>query len=273
MNLVFLSSEAIHQFYLINEVHKHHPVKKVFFQTAHMRRSSFGEKLVKLTKPRLVRLFVRSILASVLFRKEAELQRQYETKVFFNNATPSLDPSIPFEMVTSFNTPEGVEKVRQEAPDLIVVFGTDILKGEILRVAKLNILNIHRDILPKYRGGGLPFWVFYNNDFDNLGTTVHVCAEKLDAGDIIGQRYYKLQRDDEIYKLRHKTTLLAVEILKEVIDKYKNGTVEFREQEKTKLWTSRDMTIVKELIARRNFRRYINSLMKRCGGLQESVAP
>ena len=47
---------------------------------------------------------------------------------------------------------------------------------------------------------------------------------------------------------------------KEVIDKYKTDTVEFTPQKKTKLWTARRLTIVKEFKARKNFDRHIKSL-------------
>ena len=171
-----------------------------------------------------------------------------------------MDVHIPFEKVKSFNTEETIAMVRKENADLIIVFGTEILKEAILKVARFNILNIHRGILPKYRGGGIPSWVFYHNDFENIGTTVHLCTGKLDGGDIVGQRFYRLQKDDKIYKLRSKTTLLAVEILKEAIDKIKSGTLEYRRQEYSKPWSSKELTIRKELIARRNFDRYIQSL-------------
>jgi methionyl-tRNA formyltransferase len=260
--IIFLTSESIHHYYLINEINKYHPVKKVFFQTKHKEQGIWKNRLKQLTTPKNIRFVIRGLLTKILFGKEKVLREQYEAKMFFNNTTPSLNPSIYSEKVFSFNCKETVAKVKNENPELIIVFGTEILKGEILKVAKLNILNIHRDILPKYRGGGLPFWIFYNKDFGNLGTTVHVCAQKLDAGDIVGQKYYKLQKDDKIYTLRYKTTILAVDILKEVIDKYKNGTVEYKKQEKTKLWTSKNMTIIKEIIARRNFNKYIKTLSK-----------
>lgn len=260
MNIIFLTSEKAHHFYLINEINKLHPVKKVFFQTEHLEQLTVKYALKKLVNPKTCRIIIRALIARVLFSRGRRLEKRYEKKMFFGNKKPFLNPSIPRETVFSFNSREAAEKVKKEKPDLIIVFGTSILKGRILKIAKLDILNIHRDILPKYRGGGLPFWVFYNKDFRNLGVTLHVCAEKLDAGDIVGQRYYRLQKDDRIYKLRYKTTKLAVEALKEAIDKYKKGKIRYKKQKKTKLWTFKGLTIIKQIIARRNFSRYIRTL-------------
>ena len=260
MNIIFLSSETTHHFYLINEIHKCCQVKKVFFQTAHTVQKSFGQKIQKLAKARNYRSLVKGILNRLLFGRERLLEEQFEREYFFNGQRPYLDSAIPCERVKSFNDPQAVEVIKKESPDLIIVFGTDILKGDILRIAKLNILNIHRGILPKYRGGGIPSWMFYQNDFENIGTTVHVCSDRLDGGDIVGQKFYSLQKDDKIYTLRGKTTMLAVEILKDVINKIKNGTLTYQKQEYAKAWSSKDLTIMKELAARRNLNRYIHSL-------------
>lgn len=260
MNIVFLTSHAIHQYYLINEIHKFSPVKKVFFQTIHEKQTSWKNRFLRLLSPKKCRFILRHLMARILFYSDNKKQEKYEREAFFSNAVPTLDSSIPSEEVLTFNSEEAVRKVKKEEPDLIIVFGTDILKGNILNIAKLDILNIHRDILPKYRGGGLPCWVFYNNDFKNMGTTVHVCSKDLDAGAIVGQKFYMLQRDDRIYTVRYKTTRLAVDILKELIEKYKNNTVFYREFEKTKLLTSKDLTLFKELRARKNLKKYIKDL-------------
>ena len=260
MNIIFLSSEDVHHYYLINEINKHYPVKKVFIQTSVVTQSTWKGRSKILATPKQYRFIIRQLLRKILYSKENVLQEQYDVKMFFNDAVPHLNPAIPSEKVFSFNQQETVEIVKKEEPDLIIVFGTEVLKGEILGIARLNILNIHRDILPKYRGGGLPFWVFYNNDFENLGSTVHVCAKKLDAGDIVGQKYYKLQKEDKIYTLRYRTTILAIDILKEVIDQFQNGTVKYIKQETTKVWAGKKLTIFKEMKARNNFHKYIQSL-------------
>lgn len=252
----------MHHYYLINEINKFHPVKKVFFQTVHEQRTSKWNRAKKMLDPKKMRFAFRRAISTALFMPDIMAQKPFEQKAFFGETSPALDSGIESECVYSFNDPEAVAQVRETVPDLLIVFGTDILKGEILEIAKKNILNIHRDILPKYRGGGLPYWVFYKEDFDNLGVTVHVCAKKLDAGHIVGQKRYKLEKDDRIFTLRYKTTKLAVDILKEVIEKYKNNSVDYVKQEKSKLFTWKKLTIGKEIKARHNLNKYINSLNK-----------
>ena len=203
MNIVFLTTETPHHWFLINRVHQVHPVKKVFYEGSVTTQALWTRRFKRLMSLQKARILARNASARLLFRKERQRQNAYERRMFFGEATPALDAAIPSETVCSFNEPDGVERVEREAPDIIVVFGTGILRGRILEIARVEILNIHRDIVPKYRGGGLPMWVLYHNDFENLGVTVHQCAAKLDAGDIVGQRFYSLEADDGMHTLRY----------------------------------------------------------------------
>jgi len=256
MNIVFLTSEGTHQYYLINELHKCHPVQKVLLQRPLVPRKSFWKRVKRWMRPASVRAGVRSLLERSLFRHEAELERLFEEPRFFPNRTPELDPAIPFEFVRSFNDSDGVAQVVREEPDIIIVFGTDILRGAILHTARVAMLNIHRSIVPKYRGGGHPFWAFYHGDFNHIGTTVHVCTGQLDGGDIVGQALYSLSPDDRIYTLRYHTTLIALDILKKVIPRLVDRSIEyFKQPSEGKTWRAKDLTIWKQIVARWKFRR------------------
>jgi hypothetical protein len=263
VNVVFLSSESIHQIWLINEIHSHHPVAKVFWQRRYPGLHSWEKRIPRLMEPRRWRFYAREFLRRLLFRDESRQQNEFERGMFFPFSEPVLDPSIPRDEVVSFNEPAGVDAVRAENPDVIVVFGTEILKGDILDVAEIDILNIHRDILPDYRGGGMPFWVFYNNDFDTLGTTIHKCVASLDAGHIVGQARYPLQPDDSVITLRQRTTALSLQVLDGVLDQYEAGTVDYIPQSPSRLYKGRDLTILKEIKARRNLNRHLRQLGKK----------
>ncbi len=260
MNIVFLTTPASHHFYLINELNKVHPVAKVFYQTHFPGRKRKHSFLKILFTPELLRPRVRRRLKHLFFAKDSQRALAYEREVCFGGENPALDPSIPCESVKTFNKPAGVEKVAAASPDLIIVFGTSILRGAILDLASQAILNIHRDILPNYRGGGLPFWVFLEKDFDNLGTTLHICSKELDGGDIVGQKRLTLRKTDRLHMLRQKTTQLTLETLLEIIPGLEAGTMERRKQIPSRLWRGKDLTIVKEIRARYVFWRHIRSL-------------
>lgn len=262
MNIVFFTNEVMSRIYLINEINRYYPIKTVFFETKYSELPSWQSRLKNLLadpkKIRNIRYVIRGILQDLLFGKEQLLRREYESRMFFKNATPCLDPSIRVERVSSLSCSEAVQKIKKEKPDIILVCGTGILKGEILDIAKLNILNIHPGLLPEYRGD--PMWCLYNNDFTNLGVTVHVCTKKVDGGDILGRASFQLEKDDKIYTLEHKATMVAVELVKEILNKYKKQAVIYKKQTPSKLWREKDLTIVKMIAIRRNLRKYLKQI-------------
>jgi len=260
MNIVFLTLGSTHHCYLINDVHQHFAIKKVFLQEAYAAPTPWDEKLKALLKPQKLRLSLEEKLMNALFAREKQQEARYEKELLFKGQEPYLDATIACEKVASFNHEDTVQKVKAENPDLIIVFGTPILKGEILNVAHKAILNIHRGIVPEYKGGGLPTWTLYNNDFDYLGVTIHVCTANLDAGDIVAQQSYRLEKNDHIHTLRAKTTMLAAQLLKEVIRGYAQAKVTYAKQGPGKTWRSKDLNLNKEIIARRNLKKHLQTL-------------
>jgi folate-dependent phosphoribosylglycinamide formyltransferase PurN len=266
MNIVFLSSESMHQFYLINEVHKLHPVRKVFLQRRIVKAVRPADRVKRLLRPFAVAARIRSLLEKILFRRDRRLEYQFEKRRFFPNATPELNASIPCEFVHSFNDSDAAAQVAAEEPDIIIVFGTDILRGAILETARVAMLNIHRAIVPRYRGGGHPFWAFYHGDFDHIGTTVHVCVNQLDGGDVLGRGFYSLSPYDRVHMLRYHTTMIALGILRRVIPRLIDGTVEYVHQGADgKTWRAKDLTIWKQMVARWKFRWHVRGLKYAAG--------
>jgi folate-dependent phosphoribosylglycinamide formyltransferase PurN len=266
MNIVFLTSESMHQYYLINEVHKLHPVRKVFLQRRIVRAVRPAERIKRLLRPFAVAVRIRSMLEKILFRRDRRLEYQFEKRRFFPNGTPELNASIPTEFVHSFNDSDTVARVAEEEPDIIIVFGTDILRGAILNTARIAMLNIHRAIVPQYRGGGHPLWAFYHGDFENIGTTVHVCVNQLDGGDVLGRGYYGLSSYDRIHMLRYHTTMIALGILRSAIPRLIDGSIEYIQQGADgKTWRAKDLTIWKQLVARWKFRWHVRGLKYAAG--------
>src|SRR5579883_3434680 len=61
--------------------------------------------------------------------------------------------SIPCEKTQNPNRPEFVDRIRREAPDLLISVACPyILKEHLLSAPRLGCLNIHHASLPRYRG-------------------------------------------------------------------------------------------------------------------------
>jgi methionyl-tRNA formyltransferase len=89
--------------------------------------------------------------------------------------------------LNNINTPEGLQVLRENQPDLIISirFGV-ILKDEAISIPPLGVLNLHSGLLPNYRGVMATFWAILNNE-KTIGCTLHTINEaSIDTGDIIG---------------------------------------------------------------------------------------
>ena len=53
-----------------------------------------------------------------------------------------------------------------------------------MSIPKHGFINIHPGVLPSYRGTG-NLWAVLNQDWANVGCTVHWMTEKIDAGHVI----------------------------------------------------------------------------------------
>ncbi len=82
---------------------------------------------------------------------------------------------------------ECLELIKTLNPDLIVVYGSSILKGEIIEVYRNKIINLHLGLSPYYRGSGTNYFPFVNNELEFLGASFLLLDEGIDTGKIIHQ--------------------------------------------------------------------------------------
>ena len=81
-----------------------------------------------------------------------------------------------------------------------------------------NIINIHPSLLPKFKGLNTFSRVLKNNEI-KTGCTVHYVNEKLDGGNIILQKSFYINPNDDEKKLKKKTQRLEQQIFPEAIIK------------------------------------------------------
>ena len=123
--------------------------------------------------------------------------------------------------------------LRELNPDLSVVaaFGK-ILPGNILNIPRFGSLNIHASLLPRYRGPSPINWAIINGEKET-GITSFFMEEGIDTGPIISQRSISIEPEDDRGSLEHRLKVLAVDVLRETIDKIKNGEVITEPQDET----------------------------------------
>lgn len=98
----------------------------------------------------------------------------------------SFPADVPVTTVASVNDKECMDILESMRPDVCVVSGTAIIRGQVLKLAPV-FLNIHCGITPAYRGVHGAFWAVCNRDFDNAGVTIHKIDPGVDTGEIVAQ--------------------------------------------------------------------------------------
>lgn len=101
-------------------------------------------------------------------------------------------PTIPEPLINLWVDDANEEKclsyLQREQPDILLIFGTAILKKPILSIPKTAVINIHGAIVPKYRNVHGEFWAVAYKKYQELGTSLLVTNEGIDAGEVIHQR-------------------------------------------------------------------------------------
>lgn len=88
--------------------------------------------------------------------------------------------------------PEAVERVRAHDLDVILRFGFNILRGDILKVARCGIWSFHHGDNEHYRGGPPHFWEIYEGT-SLSGVILQILTEELDAGLVLCKSLFATQ--------------------------------------------------------------------------------
>ncbi len=130
--------------------------------------------------------------------------------------------SIPFILINTKNKNYEnsiLYKLKVFKIELVCLAGfMKIISKKFLRSYGKKIINIHPSLLPKYKGLNTFEKVLKNKD-TKTGCTIHYVNEKLDAGKVIVQKIFYVDRKDDIITLKKKTQNLEYQAFPEAIIK------------------------------------------------------
>jgi folate-dependent phosphoribosylglycinamide formyltransferase PurN len=107
------------------------------------------------------------------------------------------------------NTAETAEFVRRMRPDVVFIFGVDLIKEPVMGVLPHDKVNLHLGLSPWYRGAATLFWPFYNLEPQLTGATFHQIVPEADAGAVIHQCVPELRAGDGIHDVGFRTVVKA----------------------------------------------------------------
>ena len=98
-------------------------------------------------------------------------------------------------------------------PDVVLVFGTGILRNPLLSEFSGRIINIHLGVSPYYRGAGTNFWPLVNRQPEYVGATIHYLDEGIDTGPILAHARPCIDSADGPHDVGNKTIVAAAQLL------------------------------------------------------------
>lgn len=106
-------------------------------------------------------------------------------QLFLKNTIDHSEPK--FIQKGSINNKEIVKEIINLNPDVLVCYGSSLIKSELIDIYKGRFLNVHLGLSPYYRGSGTNVWPLINKEPEMVGATFMYIDPGIDTGAIIHQ--------------------------------------------------------------------------------------
>lgn len=128
---------------------------------------------------------------------------------------------------SDLNSPDFHKIIRQYDPDLFISIASPIIfKEDLIKIPKLDTINIHNAPLPKYRGMLPNFWQLYHGEKE-AGMTIHRIDTGIDTGDKLVQHFMPIYPNESLHDLIVKTKKEGVKQMMKVIEDFRCGRVTY----------------------------------------------
>ncbi len=144
--------------------------------------------------------------------------------------TAALELGLAVIQVESLKDPEFLQKLREIAPDLMVVVAFRILPKEVFTIPRLGTFNLHSSFLPKYRGAAPINWAVVNGETET-GITTFFLDEKMDTGKVILQKQTDIGENETAGELTARLSVIGATAVVETIKLIESGSVKLIDQD------------------------------------------
>lgn len=141
------------------------------------------------------------------------------------------DNGLPLFQPDKIRDPEALAHLQALRADFIVVaaYGK-ILPDAVLRAARIECLNVHASLLPKYRGAAPINYALMRGE-PQTGVAIMRVVSGLDAGPVFLERTLAITDDDDAITLTDKLAHLGAQAIHETMREILSGDASSREQE------------------------------------------
>lgn len=109
---------------------------------------------------------------------------------------------VSLHAVQDANDPSCVSLLTSLAPRVVVVFGTSVLRNQVLGLPIPYLLNVHLGIVPHYRNVHSDAWAFLRRDYERIGTSILYLGVGIDDGDVALQAAVPVTPGETIFDVK-----------------------------------------------------------------------
>jgi methionyl-tRNA formyltransferase len=172
---------------------------------------------------------IKADVVGVVTKKESTFNSD-----FFDLSSIAKFNNIPFHYTSNINSIETVKWLREINPDVIFCFGwSNLIKKEVLSVSPLGVIGYHPSILPYNKGRHPLIWAKILG-LEKSGSTFFFMDEGADTGDIMSQKEFHINFEDDAKVLYNKLITTALTQIEEVYIKLNTGINTRIKQDHTK---------------------------------------
>lgn len=170
-----------------------------------------------------------------------EARIQSEEDFFGSSIFALFDHSHPkiIERGT-INSEQIVSEINHINADLLICYGSSIIKSSLLETFKGRFLNVHLGLSPYYRGSGTNVWPLINREPQMIGATFMHIDAGIDSGRIIHQIQGDIYLGDNSHTIGNRLIIKMTENFGNIVAKFRELTFENQPKQKGKLYLVRD---------------------------------
>ena len=125
-------------------------------------------------------------------------------------------PNVAYQKFSRIHRQEALDFVRSIKPWLGLSIGAPILKKTLFSIPEHGTINIHKSLLPNYKGMPYGFWEL-SDDAGKSGVSIHQVDEGLDTGAILCAREHPISPYATVFGLAAELDAMATSVLIEVL--------------------------------------------------------
>lgn len=175
--------------------------------------------------------------ASDIEKLHIAARTQSETDYFAQSLSSMGEQSNACKIAKgAINDANIVREILELNPDLLICYGSSLIKSEFLQKFEGKFLNVHLGLSPYYRGAGTNIWPLINGEPDMVGATFMYIDEGIDTGCIIHQIRADVYFGDSPHSIGNRLISKMTQSFIDIILNFNKLTQEQQPQSNGKLY-------------------------------------